>query len=120
MPAPYAVNLHKIGGREKAVFAAELDSLCVGVWADTLEQEVLWEGKGGTMNTFQLNERGDFLAIQRVLPRISVQRRLYRKSGKPGGKMGTNGNRVSSLLPPDVRSGNRGRPSYGLLRFVRQ
>ena len=65
MPAPYAVNLHKIGGREKAVFAAELDSLCVGVWADTLEQEVLWEGKGGTMNTFQLNERGDFLAIQR-------------------------------------------------------
>lgn len=63
--APYAVNIHRIGGREKVVFAAELDSLCVGVWADTLEQEVLWEGQGGTMNTFQLNEKGDFLAIQR-------------------------------------------------------
>lgn len=63
--APYAVNIHSVGGREKAVFASELDSLCVGVWADTLEQEVLWEGKGGTMNTFQLNEKGDFLAIQR-------------------------------------------------------
>ena len=88
--APYAVNIHRIGGREKVVFAAELDSLCVGVWADTLEQEALWEGQGGTMNTFQLNEKGDFLAIQRFyrgfqcgMPALSRRRNRKINGSRP-------------------------------------
>lgn len=61
---PYAVNAYDIGNRKKLMFATELDGPCVGIWADTLEEEQIWDGFGGTMNTCQLNEKGDFLAIQ--------------------------------------------------------
>ena len=61
---PYAVGVYACGGREKVVTATELDGPCTAFWADTLEQEVMWEGHGGTMNTCQLNDRGVFLAIQ--------------------------------------------------------
>ena len=65
------------------VFAAELDSLCVGVGLDTLEQEALWEGQGGTMNTFQLNEKGDF-GDPAVLPGLSVPGCLHCQGGETG------------------------------------
>jgi len=62
---PYAVSVYECGGRKKVVTATELDGPCSAFWTDTLEEETLWEGQGGTMNTWQLSDRGDFLAIQR-------------------------------------------------------
>ena len=61
---PYAVSVYHCGERKRVVTATELDGPCTAFWADTLEEEVLWEGHGGTMNTCQLNDHGDFLAIQ--------------------------------------------------------
>lgn len=62
---PYAVSAYTFGDRKKVICATEVDGPCVGIWADTLEEELIWDGFGGTMNTCQLNENGDFLAIQR-------------------------------------------------------
>ncbi len=83
---PYAVSVYHVGDRNKVVCATELDGPCSAFWTDTLEEEILWEGQGGTMNTWQIADNGDFLAIQRFYKgfnsRASRIARVERKNGE--------------------------------------
>lgn len=65
----YAIAVIKQNEKPVTYLAAtEGAGRCVAVDAQTGHTEILWEQPGGTMTICQLNERGDFLAVQKFLP----------------------------------------------------
>ncbi len=64
----YAVSAFRAGGRERFLFASEVEAPCLAFDRDTLEPEKIWARGGGTMAMAPIPGSGDFLAIQNFFP----------------------------------------------------
>ena len=61
---PYAVSIFPLSRGTRVVIATESKGECLSISADDLSSEVIWRDMGGTMNICQLNQEGEFLAVQ--------------------------------------------------------
>ncbi len=65
----YAVSAFPLGGRQRFLFASEVEAPCLCFDAESLSCETVWQGAGGTMAMVPLHGSAtDFLAIQNFFP----------------------------------------------------
>lgn len=62
--SPYATNVFEVDGEKRAIVASELKDKCYAFSPEGEQIEVYWENQGGSMNLCQLNDQGEFLAVQ--------------------------------------------------------
>ena len=64
MVYPYAVSVFPLPSGPRVIVAAETKGECLSISVDDLSRETIWRDMGGTMNVCQLNQEGEFLAVQ--------------------------------------------------------